>query len=118
MVTNTPSLEDALKESLSDLYAIRDWHAWLIVEATALHWAHVGQLEAAAVLLGHLEQQDIRHGAFSDKRKHALDTLRSLPEAQSWLSRGASLDRDEAVAYALCQFGSAEAAAYPRDEVG
>ena len=102
-VTNAPHVEEALRESLVDLYAIRDWHAWLIVEATALHWAAGGRMEEAAILLGHLEKRDVRHGGLSRRRQEVLDVLHALPEAPSWMERGARLDRDELVRYALEQ---------------
>ena len=107
-VTNAAGADAALRDSLSNLYALRDWHTWLIVEATALHWAATGRVEPAAVLLGHLERVDIRHGAFSRRREQALETVQVLPNAESLMQRGARLDRDQVIAYALDELGGGQ----------
>jgi hypothetical protein len=105
---NSPGATAALGDALTSLYAIRDWHFWVVLEAVALHWIRTGRSEPAAVLLGHLEAHDIRHGMFKMQRHRAVGAVRHLPEAHRWMGRGASLDRDQVVMYALAELSGAD----------
>jgi DNA-binding CsgD family transcriptional regulator len=92
----------ALHDALTRLYASRNWlNLWAVMEALALHWARTGHDERAAVLIGYLENGDIRHAVFVDRRQKAFAALRQSVDAEAWLAVGAGLDRDQVVAYAL-----------------
>jgi hypothetical protein len=100
-MSGAPSADQALRDALNHLYSIRDWHLWLIVEAIALHFIAADRLEPAAVLLGHLETRDLRHGAFGGRREEALRQLADVPDADAWLANGATLDREQIMAFAI-----------------
>jgi hypothetical protein len=95
-----PSFHDALTR----LLATRTWAlVWVVMEALALYWARVGRDEPAAVLLGHLEANHIRYAQFVEQRRDAVAALRDRSDAEDHLARGAALERDQLVAYALDQ---------------
>ena len=58
-------------------------------------------MEQAGVLLGHLEAHDIHDAVAVRKRQRARAALAGIPEARSWMDRGAGLDGDQLVTYAL-----------------
>jgi tetratricopeptide (TPR) repeat protein len=100
--TDAVDAQKALRDALMRLYASRNWlNLWAVMEALALHWARTGRKELAAVLLGHLDQHDIRHAVFVSRRQQALANLRGVVGAEAWFAHGAGLDRDELVLYAL-----------------
>jgi hypothetical protein len=96
-----PGAGAALRDALGELWAIRDWHFWQGAELAAIELGRVGRTEAAAVVLGYLEAQGIRHGGLARRRQRALDRLEHLAESAAWMHRGAELGRDQLVTYLL-----------------
>jgi hypothetical protein len=81
---------------------------WVVIEALALYWARVGREEPAAVLLGHLEANNIRHAQFVEQRRDAVAAVRAGSDSEERFARGAALGRDQVVAYALEQLADSE----------
>jgi hypothetical protein len=100
VMTDVHDADRTLVDAVGRLYKHRDWFiTWGAVEALALCWTRIGRREDAAVLLGHLQSQDISHGAFVEQRRQALEILADTPDVHRWMSRGARLDRDELIRY-------------------
>jgi hypothetical protein len=95
---------EACREALIALYEIRFWYRiWQHFESIALQLAATGHVEAAAVVVGNLEA---RHAAFGYEswlgfRARALEIIRTHADAETWMARGAAMDRYEVVEYAL-----------------
>jgi hypothetical protein len=107
-VTNSDAANPTLQDALTRLLSVRSWAlVWVGMEALALYWARTGRDEAAAVLLGHLEAMDIHYAYFVEQRAQAVTALQAQRDAQQHFARGAALDRDRLVAYALEQLGDA-----------
>ena len=108
-MTDSDDAIPALHDAITRLLAGRNWMTlWSVVGAAALYRARMGRAEPAAVLLGHLEANHIQSATFVDERAQTLTTLRAGPDAQEWLDHGATLERDQLVAYALSQLSAAE----------
>ena len=60
------------------------------------------------MLLGHLEANNIRYAHFVEQRRDAVAALRARGDAEDRLARGAALERDQLVAYALDQLADTE----------
>jgi hypothetical protein len=101
-MTDAHDADRALLDSVRRLYGCRDWGlTWAAVEALAVYWARLGRLEAAAVLLGHLQAHGLSHGMLLEQRRQTQQVLADTPDAHLWISRGARLDRDELIRYVL-----------------
>jgi hypothetical protein len=108
-MTNSDHANATLHSALTRLLASRNWAlVWTTIEALALYWARTGRDEPAAVLLGHLEANDIRYANFVEQRTEAVGTLRARNDSEDHLARGASLGRDQLVTYALNQLADTE----------
>jgi hypothetical protein len=103
-MTNSDDTERALHNALTHLLAGRTWAlVWVVIEGVALHWARTGRDEPSAVLLGHLEANDIRYAQFVDQRTQAVTALHARDDVEDHLARGAALGREQPVTYALNQ---------------
>jgi hypothetical protein len=95
-------------DALTHLYANRDWgNLWTSFEALAIHWTTMGRSEPAATILGYLEARNLCSVSFLERRRDALAVLREVPEAEWWVARGETLDRDQLVDYVLNELAEA-----------
>jgi predicted ATPase len=104
LAVRSPASErpQAYGEVLSRLYAHRQWNdLHVAIESIAAHWADTGRSESAAVLLGHLEVHGRGHGAMA-RRRARLSSALSATHGQD-MARGAAMNRDELVEYALSE---------------
>ena len=88
-------------EALLRLVDNRHWSLiWIATEIVASHLFFESNIEAAALIYGHLEAH---HPAWGGEhgRVRALQRLRKQPGAEQWLARGASMTDDEVVALVL-----------------
>jgi hypothetical protein len=77
----------------------QDWTNLTIgLEALAESWATSGDLEPAALILGHLEARDRRHVALAARRTRAMEAIRTHPAGKDWLDRGRALAFEEVLA--------------------
>lgn len=60
------------------------------------------------MLLGHLEANNIRYAILVKQRAQAVAALQTRSDAEDRLARGAALDRDQLVTYALSQLADSE----------
>jgi hypothetical protein len=92
----------AYHEAIALLHELREWaNLWLTVESLAAWWADTGQLEQAAMALGHLDATGRRFMDLADRRARAIAAVRAHPQSRSWLTAGARADRDELIEYVL-----------------
>jgi hypothetical protein len=97
----------AHEESLNRLYADRNWlNIWPVLESLAMQLMETGSVEAAGVLLGHIEANHLGSLPRTARRTATIRTLNQHSEAQEWMTRGAQLDRHHLVAYAFDTFQS------------
>jgi predicted ATPase/DNA-binding SARP family transcriptional activator len=109
IATADPGAGSALRDALVHLYGTRNWMLmWGALQTTAVWWAGEGRLASAAVLLGYLEAHDLRppgpghaRGAEKRRRQQLVAELATTSDGTAWLQRGAELERNEVVAYAL-----------------
>jgi hypothetical protein len=71
--------------------------------APSIPRASTGRVESAAVVVGNLEA---KHAGFGFEhtlgfRARALEIIRSHAESETWMARGAAMDRHQIVDYAL-----------------
>ena len=108
-MTDSDDTESSIRDALAALLATRSWaFVWTVMEALALHWARVGREEPAAVLLGHLEANDIRSAQFVEQRRDAVADLWARGDAEGRLAHGAALAHDQLVAYVLDQLADTQ----------
>ena len=92
------------RAALLALYEMRFWYRiWQLFESIALEFALTGHVESAGVVLGNLEA---KHKAFGFEntlgfRQRALEIIRPHAESETWMARGAAMDRHQIVEYAL-----------------
>jgi hypothetical protein len=94
----------ACHEALISAYAVRDWYRiWQLFESVGLALAETGRLEAAAVVVGNLEAHHPPFGIEynSGFRTRTLDIVHTHPSADTWMARGAAMDRHQIVDFAL-----------------
>ena len=92
-----PAAPLEIADALAGAYDDRLWFwVWQSVGTAARWLANAGELEAAAVLIGHLDAHD--HGNVSAGLRELID---ALPDGWAPASRGARLHRDSIVAFAL-----------------
>ncbi len=92
-------------EILTRLHDTRNWAnlEWA-VETIGNYLANAGQLEQAAVILGYLDKNvPPWPGMAVDQRGQTRRVVEADERAATWLARGATLNRDEFVTYALAQ---------------
>jgi hypothetical protein len=107
VTTDAPDAERSLLRAVRRLYESRNWQdTWPAVEALALYWIKIGRIEDATVLLGHLQAHGISHAYFIDQRRQTQQALADMPDTHRWMTRGAQLDRDALIQYALAAHGS------------
>jgi hypothetical protein len=87
---------------LNRLYADRHWlDLWVAIESLAAHWADHDRPEQASVLLGRLDADRRGHRALAARRARISVPLHANhPHATT---RGAAMDRDAIVQYALAE---------------
>jgi hypothetical protein len=106
-ITYQSADEDAVRACFSALRWLHDkrnWYRiWQTMESAALVLATRGDVEGAAIVLGHLEAQHAPYGreASFGFRTRALSLARGDPRANAWMARGAIIERDQLVTYAL-----------------
>ena len=92
----------AYREAIERLHAT---HAatdmWVLLESLAAHWATSGQIEASAVLFGHLGARGYQFAATEPRRRRALAAIEAQPASDEWTAAGAELDASEIIAFAL-----------------
>ena len=90
-----------LRDAIGEAYRDRIWfEVWIMIEAQARWWANHDHLEAAAIAVGYLDAHQVgsmSHGSTDATRA----AVRAHPDADHWLAFGATLDRDQLVAYVL-----------------
>lgn len=94
----------ACQAALISTYDARWWfRLWQLFESVGLALAEAGRLEASAVVVGHLEAHHPPFGVEHNLgfRKRTLDTVRTDPQAEAWMVRGATMDRHQIVEFAL-----------------
>jgi hypothetical protein len=92
----------AFHEAITDLYATRWWmYVWIATETLAIHWVSTGELEAGAVLLGHLQANNRSHASLVATRHEADEIVARQPKMRAAIERGAAMSRDDVVGYAL-----------------
>lgn len=99
---------DAMPECHEILIRLHDTRNWAnlewAVETIGNYLAGVGQMEQAAVILGYLDRNvPPWPGVAVDQREETRRAVAANESAAAWSARGAGLDRDEFVTYALNQ---------------
>lgn len=97
---------DVCRTALACLYEIRYWfRIWHLFDSIALAMASTGQLEAAAVVIGHLDAHHPPWGIEHELgfRERAHEIVGQQPRAEEWMARGAAMDRHQIVGYALAE---------------
>lgn len=93
--------EGTLRTIIMSLYDQRVWfNLWTAVAELVGWWAQHGQPDAAKVVLGHLDAH--HHAAVEDAMR---STLHAFPDHDGLVARGASVGRDELVAFILDRLG-------------
>jgi hypothetical protein len=88
--------EPVYRDLVEQLMANQDWiNLAIAFEALAASWATSGDLEAASLILGHLEARDRRHVVLAARRARALEIIRAHPAGEEWLARGRALAFDD-----------------------
>ena len=65
-------------------------------------WCATHDVEAAAVVTGHLDAHHVGGGHHTVDETRA--TVMAQPDAERWLAHGSQLDRDQLVAYILDRY--------------
>ena len=92
-------------ESLTEFRERRNWLGiWALLNVLAEWLAFVGDAEGAATIYGHLEAH--HHLPWDtpvvrQRRSVGLAAVRGEAEVEQWMARGAGMDRDDVVAYAI-----------------
>jgi predicted ATPase/class 3 adenylate cyclase len=98
-----PEVCDVLQETISRFYDTRDWLKTGIALVALSSWLEtVGNTEAATIILGHLDTHRTPWRNIDD-RLTSLRGSRDHPDADMLIARGAAMDRDHLVAFALEQ---------------
>ncbi len=122
LTTRMPGHVAVVRDAIIYLNQVRDNGAWTVIELQAIRWAAEGRLQAAAVILGHLERHSIGHAALMAQRHTAVDIVATAPDGGAWLRWGAKLDRDQLFDFALVELGRSSSdrppRAIPADPVG
>ena len=103
----------ACREALMRLYEIRYWYRiWQLFDSIALALASTNHIEAAAVVVGHLEAHHPPFGVehLMRFRSRTLEIVRTRSEVDAWIARGAAIDRHQIVEYALAELGQYDSA--------
>jgi hypothetical protein len=98
-----PGAGRSCKEAIDHFYASRHWSAfWLALPAITSWWKATGNLDAVAVICGHV---DAHHPPWSDADayRRGPQTMCHPPGADQLMARGAAMDRDKLVAFVLDQ---------------
>jgi predicted ATPase/DNA-binding SARP family transcriptional activator len=94
----------ACHEALINAYDARHWfRIWQLFESVGLALAEAGRLEAAAVVVGNLEAHHLPFGMEHNFgfRTRTLDIVHTDPSADTWMARGAAMDRYQVVEFAI-----------------
>lgn len=90
----------ALGSAIQRFCETLDWlHAWVTVEAAAIHLALRGDLDAAAVILGYLDHHDRRHSNFVQDRRDLSQRVQQNYTTE--VASGASMSRSEIIEYTV-----------------
>ena len=101
----TAEANDVCREALTRLYDTRYWLlVWRTVDSVAGWLTATGNIEAGAIIYGHLDAHHPAHGeAGARRRSCALRVVRQHPRAEQFMALGAAKDRDQLVAFVLDQ---------------
>ncbi len=101
-----PDVEHAFVDALTFLSDNSNWmYTWTALEQLAIHWATVGEDDAAAVLLGHLRAHGRGDGVARDARRWADGVVDARPELLAAVTAGERMTSTEIVDFALDQLG-------------
>jgi hypothetical protein len=101
VMTDAHDAEHSLLNAVRRLYELRDWqNTWPAVEALALYWMKIGNLEEATILLGHLQAHGIGHAFHRAAAPNAGSLGRYARHSPMDVTRRPT-DRDELIQYAL-----------------
>ena len=100
-----PDAEQRLADSLRCLVDNRIWsRVYAVLASLADRWSGEGRVGPAATLIGFLEVRDpIGLFLVARQRERAAATINAHPDAVSWKARGASMDRNAIIDYALTE---------------
>ena len=105
------SASEACRVALVSVHGVRCWFlVWCVMESIGLALALRDRAEAAAVVIGNLEAQHPAFGPVSMGREigfrdRILEIVRAHADVETWMSRGAAMDRYQIVEYALAELG-------------
>ena len=98
-----PGAGRSCKEAVDHFYASKHWSAlWLALPAITTWWKATGNLDAVAVICGHI---DAHHPPWSDAvaYRRSPQAVCHPPGVDQLMARGAAMDRDQLVAFVLDQ---------------
>jgi len=73
------------------------------IESCAVHFSNIGQLEAAAVILGFVASSPSGSRASIECRRRVEDAIAAMDDHDSSMAAGAAMDLDEIVNYVFAQ---------------
>ena len=80
---------------------------WRALELLAVHWARIGQVEDAAVLLGAVETAGVASPISVDELRESTEVIAANADLSALLRRGTDMSRAEIVTFALERLDSA-----------
>ena len=100
--------EQRFADSLRYLADNRIWsRVYAVLASLADYWCGADRVERAATLIGFLEVRDpIGLFLVACQRERAVDKVNAHPDAVPWKARGASIDRNAIIDYALAELSS------------
>ena len=103
-----PDAEQRFADSLRYLADNRIWsRVYAVLASLADYWCGADRVEPAATLIGFLELRDpIGLFLVARQRERAVDKVNAHPDAVPWKARGATLDRNAIIDYALAELAS------------
>jgi hypothetical protein len=102
---DAPDARQICRDAITRLYETRFWNVLtLVFEVVAGSFAAAQQLEPAAILYGYLQLHPPWPFPGAERaRLSGIEAVRQHPHADELLARGAAMDRDQVVQYALEQ---------------
>jgi hypothetical protein len=97
---------ESCRQALIKCHEIRLWHrTWHVFESIALSLASAECIEAASVIVGHLEAHHPpsgfeQHAGF---RGRTMDLVRDHSQATEWMAQGAAMERHQLIDYACAE---------------
>lgn len=94
----------ACRDALVSLYEARYWfRIWQLADSIALSLASSGHLEAASLIVGHLQAHHEPYGIECELGfpERTLEVIRLHPQVEGCMARGAAMDRHQIVEHML-----------------